>query len=55
MTMRALQFYDKEDIRLVDVAIPEVGSDQVRIRPAFVGICGTGRTQDLYEIAFGFG
>lgn len=40
--MRAIQFYGKEDVRLNDVAIPATARGHVRIRPAFVGICGTG-------------
>jgi len=40
--MRAVQFHGKEDVRLADIPTPDVGHGHVRIRPAFVGICGTG-------------
>lgn len=40
--MKAIQFHGKEDIRCNEIATPEPGPGQVRIRPAFVGICGTG-------------
>lgn len=41
--MRAVQFYDKEDIRLNEnIDIPVALEGQVRIKPAFVGICGSG-------------
>jgi len=40
--MRALRFHGKEDIRVEDVPTPELAAGHVRLRPAFVGICGTG-------------
>jgi threonine dehydrogenase-like Zn-dependent dehydrogenase len=43
--MRAARYYGKEDVRIEhDVAPPpqQLGEGQVRLRPAFVGICGTG-------------
>lgn len=40
--MRAVQFHGKEDVRLNDIPTPDVSPGHVRIRPAFVGICGTG-------------
>jgi threonine dehydrogenase-like Zn-dependent dehydrogenase len=40
--MRAVRFYGKEDVRLDDVPTPFPGHGQVRLKPAFVGICGTG-------------
>jgi threonine dehydrogenase-like Zn-dependent dehydrogenase len=40
--MKAVQFHGKEDIRVNEVPLPVVGPGHVRIRPAFVGICGTG-------------
>lgn len=44
--MRALRYYGPRDLRLEnDLPEPECGSTQVKIRPAFVGICGT----DLHE------
>ncbi|MCJ1486097.1 hypothetical protein MMC06_006273, partial [Schaereria dolodes] len=47
--MKALRFYGKEDLRLEEVEIPKCGNGQVKIRPAFVGICGT----DLHEYLSG--
>lgn len=44
--MKAARFYGKEDIQIKDdVARPVVGEGQVKVEPAFVGICGT----DLHE------
>lgn len=44
--MRALQYYGPKDLRLEhDVPEPKCGPTQVKVRPAFVGICGT----DLHE------
>jgi (R,R)-butanediol dehydrogenase/meso-butanediol dehydrogenase/diacetyl reductase len=40
--MRAVRFYGKEDVRLDDVPVPLPGRHQVRLKPAYVGICGTG-------------
>jgi threonine dehydrogenase-like Zn-dependent dehydrogenase len=46
--MRAIQFYGKGDVRLNEnIKTPVAGKGRVRIRPAFVGICGSGLT--LYE------
>ncbi len=43
--MRAARFYGKEDIQIKnDIPRPKTGDGQVKIEPAFVGICGT----DLY-------
>ncbi|NML31497.1 2,3-butanediol dehydrogenase [Paraburkholderia antibiotica] len=47
--MRALQWFGPRDVRLVDIAIPEVGPDEVRIEVAYCGICGS----DLHEYADG--
>jgi len=44
-TMKALRYYGKEDIRLDQVPIPAVQAHQVRVEPAYTGICGT----DLHE------
>ncbi|KAH6695070.1 chaperonin 10-like protein [Plectosphaerella plurivora] len=44
-TMRAARYYGKEDIRVETIPEPSVGAGQIKIRPAFVGICGT----DLHE------
>lgn len=40
--MRAVRFYGKEDVRFDDVPVPTPGPGQVRLKPAYVGICGTG-------------
>jgi len=47
--MRALRFYGKEDVRLDDVPVPSPGHGQVRLKPAFVGICGTGELHGTAE------
>jgi threonine dehydrogenase-like Zn-dependent dehydrogenase len=47
--MRAVRFYGKEDVRLDNVPVPSPGDGQVRLKPAFVGICGTGRLHDTNE------
>ncbi|KAK0305867.1 hypothetical protein LTR29_016216 [Friedmanniomyces endolithicus] len=48
--MRAARYYGKEDVRIVDdVERPTCGEGQVRVEPAFVGICGT----DLHEFMGG--
>lgn len=43
--MKAVRFHGQHDLRYEDVPIPQVGEGQVKIRPAWVGICGT----DLHE------
>ncbi|KAM3073637.1 hypothetical protein ACMFMF_006840 [Clarireedia jacksonii] len=43
--MKALRYYGKEDIRVEEVDEPVCKEGQIKIRPAFVGICGT----DLHE------
>ncbi|MCJ1224880.1 hypothetical protein MMC12_001527 [Toensbergia leucococca] len=43
--MKALRFHGQKDIRLDEVDVPTCGKGQVKIKPAFVGICGT----DLHE------
>jgi L-idonate 5-dehydrogenase len=39
--VRALSIHGKEDLRPVEVDVPEPGPDQVRIKVAYVGICGS--------------
>ncbi len=39
--MKAIKFYDIQDLRLEDVPEPEVASDGIRLRTASVGICGS--------------
>ncbi|KAL8670048.1 MAG: hypothetical protein Q9168_005394 [Polycauliona sp. 1 TL-2023] len=43
--MKAVRFHGKKDLRLDDIEIPKCGKGQVKVKPAFVGICGT----DLHE------
>ncbi|TPX16834.1 uncharacterized protein E0L32_003396 [Thyridium curvatum] len=43
--MRAARYYGKEDIRIEQIPSPSIKPGQVKIAPAFVGICGT----DLHE------
>ncbi|KAK4545849.1 hypothetical protein LTR36_002413 [Oleoguttula mirabilis] len=48
--MRAARYYGKEDIRIVnDLERPVCGDGQVKVEPAFVGLCGT----DLHEFLGG--
>ncbi|BEP15906.1 2,3-butanediol dehydrogenase [Acidothermaceae bacterium B102] len=48
--MRAARYYGKNDIRVVDVPVPELhASDDVLVRVAYCGICGT----DLHEYTSG--
>jgi 2-desacetyl-2-hydroxyethyl bacteriochlorophyllide A dehydrogenase len=41
-TMNALRFHGKHDLRFEEIPIPEVKAGQVKVKPAWVGICGTG-------------
>ncbi|KAI0490464.1 dehydrogenase [Xylaria cf. heliscus] len=43
--MRALRYHGPKDLRLDSVPEPQCGPTQVKIKPAFVGICGT----DIHE------
>ena len=43
--MKAVRFHAAKDIRVEDVEIPKVKAGWVRLKPAFVGICGS----DLHE------
>lgn len=48
--MRAAVFHAAHDVRVQDVAAPsDVGPQEVRLKPAWCGICGT----DLHEYAMG--
>ncbi|KAF4258702.1 hypothetical protein KXW98_003062 [Aspergillus fumigatus] len=47
--MRAVRFYGRGDIRVDEIDEPVCGEGQVKIRPAFVGICGS----DLHEYLAG--
>lgn len=48
-TMRAARYHGKEDIRIESIPTVPCGKDQIKIAPAFVGICGT----DLHEFLGG--
>lgn len=41
--MKAAVFHGKGDLRVQDVPEPEVGPGQVKVRPVWCGICGTGK------------
>ncbi len=43
INMRAARFYGKEDIRVEEIEEPVLREGFIKIKPAFVGICGTGR------------
>ncbi|KAI0456846.1 dehydrogenase [Xylaria acuta] len=45
IAMRALRYHGPKDLRLESLPEPECKPTQVKIKPAFVGICGT----DLHE------
>ncbi|KAI9373657.1 chaperonin 10-like protein [Aspergillus egyptiacus] len=47
--MRAVRFHGRGDIRVDQIDEPVCGEGQVKIRPAFVGICGS----DLHEYLAG--
>ncbi|KNG88630.1 alcohol dehydrogenase [Aspergillus nomiae NRRL 13137] len=47
--MRAVRFHGRGDIRIDQIEEPVCQNDQVKIRPAFVGICGS----DLHEYLAG--
>ncbi|CAG7945137.1 unnamed protein product [Penicillium olsonii] len=45
--MRAVRFHGARDIRLDEIEEPSCGANQVKIRPAFVGICGSDLSEYL--------
>jgi len=47
--MKALRYYNRHDFRLEDVAEPDVGPDDVKIRVKWCGICGS----DVHEFLAG--
>ncbi|KAL5322562.1 hypothetical protein ACEPPN_010535 [Leptodophora sp. 'Broadleaf-Isolate-01'] len=47
--MRAARYYGTEDIRVEEIEEPKCGKGQIKVKPAFVGICGT----DLHEFLGG--
>jgi len=44
-TMKAVRFHGKGDLRYEEIPVPELKQGHVKIRPAWVGICGS----DLHE------
>jgi len=48
-TMKAVRFHGKGDLRYEDIPVPPVKKGQVKVKPAWVGICGT----DLHEFLGG--
>lgn len=45
-TMRAARYYGIKDIQIKnDIERPKCGEGEIKVEPAFVGICGT----DLHE------
>jgi len=50
-TMKAVRFHGKNDLRYEDIPIPEVKKGQVKVKPSWVGICGS----DLHEYLGGPG
>jgi len=43
--MKALRFHGKKDLRLEDIPVPPLEAGKVKVKPSWVGICGT----DLHE------
>jgi threonine dehydrogenase-like Zn-dependent dehydrogenase len=41
-TMKAVRFHGQHDLRYEDIPVPTVKKGQVKIKPAWVGICGSG-------------
>jgi len=39
--MKAVYIKGKEDLEIAEVPVPEPGPDQVRLKVAYVGICGS--------------
>jgi threonine dehydrogenase-like Zn-dependent dehydrogenase len=39
-TMSAVRFHGREDLRFEQVPEPECGKGQIKIKPAWCGICG---------------
>jgi hypothetical protein len=44
-TMKAVRFHGKEDLRFEDIPEPKCGKGQIKVKPAWCGICGS----DLHE------
>lgn len=41
--MRAVRYYGPRDIRVDELDEPTCGDGEVKLRPAYTGICGTGK------------
>lgn len=41
-TMKAVRFHGKNDLRYEDIPNPTCGKGQIKIKPAWCGICGSG-------------
>ncbi|OOG00637.1 hypothetical protein ASPCADRAFT_38429 [Aspergillus carbonarius ITEM 5010] len=48
--MKAVRFHGRGDIRIEEIDEPTCGKGQVKMRPAFVGICGS---EDIHEYSGG--
>lgn len=40
-TMKAVRYYGKEDLRFEDAPEPGCGKGQIKVKPAWCGICGS--------------
>jgi threonine dehydrogenase-like Zn-dependent dehydrogenase len=40
--MNAVRFHGQNDLRYEQIPVPKIRRGQVKIRPAWVGICGSG-------------
>jgi hypothetical protein len=41
--MRAVRFHGPHDVRVDEIDEPVCGKGQVKMRPAYTGLCGTGK------------
>jgi threonine dehydrogenase-like Zn-dependent dehydrogenase len=48
-TMNAVRFHGQHDLRYEQIPVPELKAGQVKLRPSWVGICGS----DLHELQGG--
>jgi hypothetical protein len=46
-TMNALRFHGQNDLRYEKIPIPQIKAGQVKVKPAWVGICGSGMNPDV--------
>ena len=40
-TMKAAVFYGRHDMRIGQVEMPRIGEDEVLVKVAYCGVCGT--------------